>query len=517
MRLLVKLIHNLLIICFFISCSQLTSRKTTDDYVTSSLTDEENKTDESGTLANSKAKKEKTIHEIIDSQSMCQDCIVGGSIPHEEEYGGEHRQLFYLYGAEELKLTNYYFDIPVAYNNQVKKWIKYFSEGRGRELFKRYASRASVYAPYASGILKEEGLPRDIIYLAMAESGFLNNAKSHAKAVGPWQFMSFTGKKFGLDINWYVDERRDPFKASRSAAAYLKMLYNMFGSWELAFAGYNAGEGKVSRAIKMYRTNNFWELQKMRYLKSETKNYVPKIMALAIIGNNLSVFGFGDLTFQKPLSFETISVPGNLDIYLLAETLGVDAETIYQLNPELLRWQTPPYLTSYDLKVPGHDQVIKWENINKEGRVADLTSNDFMVYEVNKHESLRDVAIKFRLPEEILENLNDLDSGTKLAPHSVLKLPFRNDQSIRHEMYADLYESKKSSKRQKRGYYRTLKLASKKGKFIKKPSNYYIVKKGDTLWHVSQRTGVSINTIIRTNYSLLSKGVIRPGDKIYFK
>ncbi len=151
--------------------------------------------------------------------------------------------------------------------------------------------------------MADNGLPRDLIYLAMAESGFQNHARSWAKAVGPWQFMPYTGRKFGLNIDWYVDERRDPLKASIAAANYLKTLHNLFGSWELAAAGYNAGEGKIARAIRMYHSKDFWRLTQGRYLRPETKNYVPKIMALAIIGKNLDVFGFNEtdiLTFRWP-------------------------------------------------------------------------------------------------------------------------------------------------------------------------------------------------------------------------
>ena len=201
------------------------------------------------------------------------------------------RHVYFLYGAEHLNLKNYYFDIPVVFNKKVQNWIEYFLV-RGRDHFIRYTQRAGRYAPVLGKILEDNGLPRDLIFLAMAESGFHNNAKSWAKAVGPWQFMPFTGRKYGLEVNWYLDERRDPLKSTLAAAQYLDDLYELFGSWELATAAYNAGEGKIGRAIRRYRTRNFWQLLKGRYLRRETKNYVPKIMALAIIGKNLKSFGF---------------------------------------------------------------------------------------------------------------------------------------------------------------------------------------------------------------------------------
>ena len=198
------------------------------------------------------------------------------------------RGTFFLYGAEHLELENNYFDFPVKYNKEVKRWIHYFT-GKGRGHFLRYAERAGRYAPVMAKILEDAGLPKDLIFLAMAESGFRNTARSWAAAVGPWQFMPYTGRKFGLKINWYLDERRDPIKASIAASKYLSRLYDIFGNWELAAAGYNAGEGKMMRAIKRYKTENFWEIIKGRYLKPETKNYVPKIMALAIIGKILNL------------------------------------------------------------------------------------------------------------------------------------------------------------------------------------------------------------------------------------
>jgi len=239
-------------------------------------------------------KESKEVQHLIQTNKGVSEIIGSSDI---DANGKSKQKSYYLFGAEHLNLDNYYFDIPVVYNGQVKKWLNYFLN-RGRGFFERYSQRAGRYAPLLSEILAEYGLPRDLIFLAMAESGFQNNAKSWAKAVGPWQFMPYTGKRFGLHIDWYTDERRDPIKATIAAAKYLKRLYQDFESWELAAAAYNAGEGKISRAISRYKTENFWRLTRGRYLKRETKNYVPKIMALAIIGKNLRFFGFGDIDFH---------------------------------------------------------------------------------------------------------------------------------------------------------------------------------------------------------------------------
>ena len=190
-----------------------------------------------------------------------------------------------------VKLQNTRFDYPVVINTQVEKWVDYFL-GRGRKHFERYLERSELFIPYIQPLLRQQGLPEDLVYLAMIESGFNNHARSHAKAVGPWQFISATGKRYGLAVNWWVDERRDTRKSTLAAAEYLKDLYTMFQSWELAAAAYNAGESKIARAIQRFGTKDFWALTRQRYLRSETRNYVPKIMAAAIVAKNRTQFGF---------------------------------------------------------------------------------------------------------------------------------------------------------------------------------------------------------------------------------
>lgn len=191
-----------------------------------------------------------------------------------------------------MKIENSSFDLPVEMNKAVEKWIDYFT-GKGRDRFEHYLERSEYFVPYIRPILKSAKAPEDLVYLAMIESGFNNNARSHARAVGAWQFISATGRRYGLEVNWWVDERRDVEKSTIAAVQYLKELNSMFGSWHLAAAGYNAGEAKIQRAIKKYHTNDFWELcAKGRYLRPETKNYVPKMFAATIVAKNRKQFGF---------------------------------------------------------------------------------------------------------------------------------------------------------------------------------------------------------------------------------
>lgn len=415
-------------------------------------------------------------------------------------------------GAQELGLRNTKFDIPVTWNKEVAMWVKFFTT-RGRKHFVNYTQRAGRYAPVLSKIMADNGLPRDLIYLAMAESGFTNHARSWAKAVGPWQFMPYTGRKFGLNIDWYVDERRDPLKASIAAANYLKTLHNLFGSWELATAGYNAGEGKIGRAIRMYHTKDFWKLTKGRYLRPETKNYVPKIMALAIIGKNLDVFGFNEINFEKALDYEEIMVKGNADLYEVAEVLELDFEEVKRYNPEIVRWQAPPYVESYPLRVPVGAKDAWDEYQDKDSVVAD----NFKTYVTSGPSSLAQISKKFKVPTDVLADLNpDLSDTGRLTPKTVVHLPFREDHSLHANMYSDIYEKDKPKRNRDRRsrYSRSIATYMKKGKKIKNPSIYYTVKKGDTLWRVAQRTGVPMGTIIRTNAHIVKRRQILPGDKL---
>lgn len=447
--------------------------------------------------------------QLIDRDlAACEGCILGSS--HHGTFTSPLR-VYELKGAEHLNLKNTHFDIPVTWNPAVAKWVSYFT-GRGREWFQRYAERGGRYAPVLSKILNDNGLPRDLIYLAMAESGFQNIAKSHASAMGPWQFMSFTGRKYGLNQDWWHDERRDPLKASVAAAGYLKDLHDLFGSWELATAGYNAGEGKIARAIKRYGTRDFWKLTKGRYLKPETKNYVPKIMALAIIGKNLEAFGFSGLAFHHPLDYEQLEVPGNTDLMEVANVLQLPFEELNRYNPELLRWQTPPNVETYSLRIPVGTKE-KWDDL-KDKSVVQATK--YQTWSGKKPFTLQEVSKSQRIPLPVLAALNPDAVGKRLEKETQIRLPFREDQSARDRMYADLYEVPRRWRKARRSYYRAISSVSDDGPSIRHPSKFYVVKKGDTLWQISRKTGVSMDVLVRSNKHLKRRQML-PGDKLAIK
>ena len=258
-----------------------------------------------------------------------------------------NREEFYLlFGADPLGLSTNpanaaRFEIPLETNEAVDRWIEFFAV-RAHDRFATYLTRAGRYEDMIRTRLREAELPEDLLYLAMIESGMNPNAYSRAHAAGMWQFIRGTGRLYGLEVRLWVDERRDPYKATDAAIAHLADLYDQFGSWYLAAAAYNAGAGRVSRGIKRTGSTDFWDLADARVLRSETRNYVPKLIAAAIIAKNPEKYGFDDVVPEKPLEFETVEVPDATSFDVLAEAAGVSEDEIRLLNPQYARRVTPP-------------------------------------------------------------------------------------------------------------------------------------------------------------------------------
>jgi membrane-bound lytic murein transglycosylase D len=243
------------------------------------------------------------------------------------------------------------FDIPVTYNDAVKKWIHYF-QTTGRGSFRRYLERSTRYMPYILGELKRHGLPLDLAYVPMIESGFIPSAISHAGAMGLWQFIEPTGRRYGLRIDWWIDERRDYRKATASAIRYMKDLQQQFKSWYLVAASYNMGETGVRRLIQRHGTNSFWELADLDALPDETQNYVPKILAAMLIAKAPALYGFRDLNPQSPLEYDEVEVPGGTDLINLGKFLGVSEKHLEELNPELIKSFIPREVRRHRIRVP---------------------------------------------------------------------------------------------------------------------------------------------------------------------
>ncbi len=249
----------------------------------------------------------------------------------------------------EIKTTKS--DLPLMLNDQVAMFINYFSSPKGRHTLEHGLARAGIYRDMISQTLKQEGVPQDLIYLAMAESGFQPLAVSRASARGMWQFMAGSGALYGLERNWWVDDRQDPLKSTRAAAHYLKDLYAQLGDWYLAMAAYNSGAGTVQHAVERTGYADFWELYRRGVLPQETRNYVPIIVAVTIMAKNPTQYGLENVVPEKPAAMDQTTINYPVDLRLVAECLDTSVNSLQELNPSLLRMTTPKDQT-FTLNLP---------------------------------------------------------------------------------------------------------------------------------------------------------------------
>jgi membrane-bound lytic murein transglycosylase D len=310
------------------------------------------------------------------------------------------------------------YNVPIVVDSSVQGHIRYFNTAiRGR--FEQWLLRLSRYRPLVETIFTEFHLPSDLVYLSLVESGFNPYAYSRARATGPWQFMKGTAKLYGLRVDQYVDERRDPIKSTVAAARYLRDLYDLFGAWPLAMAAYNAGEGKVLRALQKAQAESFSEISKTRLIRRETKEYVPRFMAATIIARNPDRYGFSQETVT-PHRFEEVVVDRPIHFRAIANVTGVSYEELRLLNPELRRDATPPGDTDYHLKVPVGSKAKVEQLLDRiptfkfpalrtsKAKFADVGSSRW--YKVRVGDTLEKVAKRFRIPLKTLKAKNNLSS-----------------------------------------------------------------------------------------------------------
>ncbi|RPI37999.1 MAG: LysM peptidoglycan-binding domain-containing protein [Nitrospiraceae bacterium] len=289
-----------------------------------------------------------------------------------------------------------------------------------KDRFSLWLSRSGKYIDMMKEILRQKDVPENIVFLSLIESGFSPNAYSVAHAAGPWQFIASTAKRYGLEINWWKDERRDPVKSTGAAADYLKDLHNMFGSWNLAMAAYNAGEGRIQKAMKRSNADNYWALLGTSHIKTETKEYVPRFIAANLIAANPQEFGFGDIEYHEPLSFDEVELDSPLDLSVAAECAGTTLEEMKRLNPELRRWCTPPDTAKYQLRIPvgTKEQFL--------AALAYIPENDrFTIdrYTVKKGDTFARIAKKTGIPVSTILSLNSLEKIMPLKSGSVIYIP----------------------------------------------------------------------------------------------
>ena len=314
------------------------------------------------------------------------------------------------------------YDIPIVLNDLVTNYITFF-QTRLRDRFEEWLARSGSYIPMMQQILKQHQLPEDLVFLALIESGFNPKAFSRAKAAGPWQFIKGTGKKYGLRIDQWIDERRDPVKSTVAAAKYLKDLYGMFGSWPLSMASYNAGEGRIMRAMARTKAEDFWELNSSS-LRPETKNYVPKFMAATIIAKEPQKYGFF-IDYHPPLVYDEVEVSKPVSFKTLAKAAGVSVAEIKTYNPELKKEMTPPKYPHYRLKLPPGAKERFAANFSPKTE-KEIVITDSQKHRVQKGETISSISRKYEVSVKRILEANQLDRDSVIQAGRILLIPGGN-------------------------------------------------------------------------------------------
>jgi peptidoglycan lytic transglycosylase D len=309
-------------------------------------------------------------------------------------------------------------DLPLTVNDVVVSYLNFFQTPRGRAIVENGLRRKGKYQEMIARVLKEEGVPQDLIYLAQAESAFQPLALSRAGARGMWQFVQWRGNEYGLKRSWWVDERLDPEKATRAAAQHLRDLYGLYGDWYLAMAAYNCGPGNVQKGIERTGYADFWELYKRNVLPKETKNYVPIILALTLIAKDAPHYGIS-VDPDVPVQTDTVKPGRAIDLRLVAETIDVDVDTLRTLNPSLLRMITPDE-PDFVLHLPlGTSEKFSAE-------IADIPPDKWVSWRrhrVEAGETLTSIAKTYRVTAAAIADANDLDRGAELEAGEKLIIP----------------------------------------------------------------------------------------------
>ncbi|MBU1564680.1 MAG: LysM peptidoglycan-binding domain-containing protein [Proteobacteria bacterium] len=332
---------------------------------------------------------------------------------------------------------NVSFDFPVVLNKQVEMYLHFFQNGF-RKQFSQWLQRSAAYMPIMEASLAEAGLPRELVYLAMIESGYNPLACSRSKAVGLWQFMEGTGLQYNLAIDKYIDERRDPEKSTQAAVAFLADLYKEFGDWHLAVAAYNGGPGKIRNGLTKYNVNNFWELAGKDYLALETKRYVPKLIAALIIAKQPERFGFSELDYDNPPRYDVIAVGPGMGLEAVALITNSSTEKIKQLNHELRQNKTPPNVTSYEVKVPLSTAALAIKNMP---RLHSIVTTAYKTHKTRKGDTLTSICSRYDVNKTTLLKANNLTSGN-LSSGQRLRIPYN---TIAYQLLPENIAKKKAA------------------------------------------------------------------------
>lgn len=379
------------------------------------------------------------------------------------------KRILEIYASRYTATNGNHNEIPLTINEYVEKEIKRF-QGREHRFFIESYQRSGRYMPMILEALNEAGLPEDLAWLPLIESGFKVNALSKARALGLWQFIASTGQKFGLKRDTWVDERLDPEKATAAAIAYLKELHQIFGDWTTVLAGYNCGEGAVLRRIRRQKVNyldNFWDLFQM--LPSETAQYVPRFLATLHILNDPAGYGFDLEEPYSPVAYETVTIKKPVQLSAVADKIGVSEKELSELNPELRHKATPP--TTYVLKVPegksegllAHiDTIPKWSP----------PSSAYVIHRVKKGESLSVIARNYRTTTSKIARANNIKVNGIIRVGQKLKVPATGASA------GSTYAASSATLL---------------------PGSKYKVQKGDSLWRIAQKFNTKTEKIKQIN------------------
>lgn len=384
-------------------------------------------------------------------------------------------------GAEGVDGSNFDLDVETYIGHRRVQFYHDYFTGKARDRFNIWLGRMARYEGMVQQIFRLHGLPQDIMYLGLVESGYSATAVSHASAVGMWQFMSATGRRYGLRIDNWVDERRDPYKATDAAARHLADLRDQFGSWYLAAAAYNAGAGRVSRGLRRVNTNPssdeaYFELADRRFLRRETRDYVPKLIAITVIANDPTKYGFTDIPDQAPLVFDEITVPSQTGLDVLARLADTTTRAIMELNPQYYRGATPPRERGV-VRVPrgtGTDVLQKYAKLPVEERL------NFVQHRIRRGETLGVIAKRYRVRVSAIQAANPGIRARSLRIGQRITIPVSPSAQA-----ASVARAPSRSRRTSRAPV---------------PSNgLHRIRRGDSLWEIAQRYGVGVRDLRRWN------------------
>jgi membrane-bound lytic murein transglycosylase D len=383
------------------------------------------------------------------------------------------------------------FDLPIVMHERVLDRMRLFV-GPQRKYFRVWLQRKARYQAMIDKEITAAGLPHDLIYLSMIESGFNTYAYSHAAAAGLWQFIPSTGRMYKLRVDWWVDERRDPEKATKASLKMLSELHDQFGDWHLAFAAYNTGPGRVRRAIKRARGEEgsitYWDLVEQDLLHPETKGYVPKIVAAAIIAKHPERYGFTDLELEAPLVYESVSVEGPVELAVLAKCAGMDEETFKALNPALRRYATPEGDTDVRVPVGNHDSfVAAYAKVPPGERIT------IVRHKIRPGETLSTIGEKYGVSAGAIANASGISNPNRISAGQWVVIPMRGDVPVPPT------QAVVQSTRPATPVRKVTSSASGSSGSAAKGTQRYTVRSGDTVSQLAERFDVPSKQLMSDN------------------